>query len=353
MAADTEAAGADPANPPVAEWQGDRLVVLDQTVLPGEVRLLELRTATDVANAIRRLAVRGAPLIGVCGAFGVVLGLQAGEPLDRVIDLLGGARPTAVNLRWAVERVAAAARTVTDAADAETVAAAAEREALRVQEEDRESCRRIAAAGQAELSGRTRLMTHCNAGRLATAGIGTALAPIYAKALAGEPVSVLATETRPLLQGARLTAWELAVAGVPVTLVPDTAAGAALAAGRVDAVIVGCDRVAGNGDTANKIGTYSLAVLARENGVPFYVAGPLSSFDAVTADGGDIVIEERAAAEVRQVGAVTTAPEVPVWNPAFDVTPARYITAFITDVGVLRPPYAASIAAALHRDAES
>jgi methylthioribose-1-phosphate isomerase len=218
-----------------------------------------------------------------------------------------------------------------------------------VQEEDRESCRRIAAAGQAELSGRTRLMTHCNAGRLATAGIGTALAPIYAKALAGEPVSVLATETRPLQQGARLTAWELAVAGVPVTLVPDTAAGAALAAGRVDAVIVGCDRVAGNGDTANKIGTYSLAVLAKENGVPFYVAGPLSSFDAVAADGADIVIEERSAAEVRQVGPVTTAPDVPVWNPAFDVTPARYIAAFITDVGVLRPPYGASIAAALRR----
>jgi methylthioribose-1-phosphate isomerase len=349
MAADSTAAVTDAANPPVVAWQGDRLVVLDQTVLPGEVRLLEMRTATDVASAIRRLAVRGAPLIGVCGAFGVVLGLQAGEPLDRVIDLLGGARPTAVNLRWAVERVAAAARTVTDAADAETVAAAAEREALRVQEEDRESCRRIAVAGQAELSGVTRLMTHCNAGRLATAGIGTALAPIYAKALAGEPVSVLATETRPLQQGARLTAWELAVAGVPVTLVPDTAAGAALAAGRVDAVIVGCDRVAGNGDTANKIGTYSLAVLAKENGVPFYVAGPLSSFDAVAADGADIVIEERSAAEVRQVGPVTTAPDVPVWNPAFDVTPARYIAAFITDVGVLRPPYGASIAAALRR----
>lgn len=346
MAATSEAADTARANPPVVDWQGDRLVVLDQTVLPGEVRTLELRTASEVATAIQRLAVRGAPLIGVCGAFGVVLGLQAGEQLDRLVELLGEARPTAVNLRWAVERVAAAARTSVDPVGS------AEREALRVQDEDRESCRRIAAAGQAELSGVTRLMTHCNAGRLATAGNGTALAPIYAKALAGEPVSVLATETRPLQQGARLTAWELAVAGVPVTLLPDTAAGAALAAGQVDAVIVGCDRVAANGDTANKIGTYSLAVLARENGVPFYVAGPLSSFDLATREGADIVIEERAAAEVRQVGPVTTAPEVPVWNPAFDVTPARYVTAFLTDAGVVRPPYGASIAAAVHRAEE-
>jgi methylthioribose-1-phosphate isomerase len=218
---------------------------------------------------------------------------------------------------------------------------------LRLLEQDRESCSRIASAGLDELSAASRLMTHCNAGRLATCGMGTALAPIYAKAAAGQQVAVLATETRPLQQGARLTAGELAAAGVPVTLVPDTAAGAALASGRVDAVVVGCDRVAANGDTANKIGTYALAVLAHENDVPFYVAGPLSTFDPATPTGADIVIEERAAAEVRQVGAVATAPDVPVWNPAFDVTPARYIRAFITDAGVLRPPYPTSIAAAL------
>lgn len=326
---------------PVIEWYGDRLVVLDQTLLPAEVRTLELRTSLDVIEAIQRLAVRGAPLIGVCGAFGVVLGLQAGEPLDDLVARLGGARPTAVNLRWAVEQVAGVARTAADPVGA------AESESLRLLDEDRRSCSRIAEAGITELSAMSRLMTHCNAGRLATCGMGTALAPIYAKAAAGQPVAVLATETRPLQQGARLTAWELNAAGVPVTLVPDTAAGAALAAGRVDAVIVGCDRVAANGDTANKIGTYALAVLAHENGVPFYVAGPRSSFDPTTPTGADIVIEERAAAEVRRLGTVATAPDVPVWNPAFDVTPARYIRAFLTDAGVLRPPFGEAIAAAL------
>ena len=177
--------------------------------------------------------------------------------------------------------------------------------------------------------------------------MGTALAPVYAKAAAGQPVSVVATETRPLQQGARLTAWELQAMGIAVTLIADTAAGAAMLSGRVDAVIVGCDRVAANGDTANKVGTYGLAVLARENGLAFYVAGPLSTFDPATATGADIVIEERSATEVRGVGPVVTAPDVPVWNPAFDVTPARYVTAFITDAGVLRPPFEQSVAAAL------
>jgi methylthioribose-1-phosphate isomerase len=280
-------------------------------------------------------------LIGVCGAFGVALGLRAGEPLDDLVERVGSARPTAINLRWAVEQVAAIARTSAEPASAAVA------ESMRLLQEDRESCSRIGAAGLDELSDVSRLMTHCNAGRLATCGMGTALAPIYAKAAAGTPVSVIATETRPLQQGARLTAWELSAAGVPVTLVSDTAAGAALASGRVDAVIVGCDRVASNGDTANKIGTYALAVLAHENGVPFYVAGPLSTFDAATRTGGDIVIEERAGAELRRTGSSVTAPDVPVWNPAFDVTPARYITAFITDAGVLRPPFEASITAAM------
>ena len=331
------------SNVPVIEWRGDRLAVLDQTGLPTEVRILELRTSAAVIDAIQRLAVRGAPLIGVCGAFGVVLGLLGGEQLDDLVERVGSARPTAVNLRWAVQRVAAAARTAADPV------AEATAESLRLLDEDRESCSRIAAAGLDELSAVSRLMTHCNAGRLATCGMGTALAPIYAKAEAGQPVAVIATETRPLRQGARLTAWELDAAGVPVTLIPDTAAGAALAAGRVDAVIVGCDRVAANGDTANKIGTYALAVLAHENDVPFYVAGPLSTFDPATSTGGDIVIEERSADEVRGSGSVASALDVPVWNPAFDVTPARYIRAFITDAGVLRPPYPTSIAAALSR----
>ena len=258
---------------PVIDWRGDQLVVLDQTLLPGEVRLLELRTAADVVDAIRRLAVRGAPLIGVCGAFGIVLGLQAGEPLDRLVSQVGDARPTAVNLRWAVDQVAVVARGSADPA------AAAEAEAIRLLDADRDSCRRIGDAGLAELDGLPRLLTHCNAGRLATCGMGTALAPIYAKAAAGQEVSVIATETRPLQQGARLTTWELQAMGIAVTLITDTAAGAALRSGRVDAVIVGCDRVAANGDTANKIGTYALAVLARENRIPCYVAGPLSTFD--------------------------------------------------------------------------
>jgi methylthioribose-1-phosphate isomerase len=327
--------------PLVIDWRDGALVVLDQTLLPGEVRLLELRTAAEVVDAIRRLAVRGAPLIGVCGAFGMVLGLRAGEPLERLVEQVGDARPTAVNLRWAVDQVAAVARSAADPV------AAAEAEAVRLLEADQESCRRMGAAGLAELEGLSRVLTHCNAGRLATCGMGSALAPVYAKAAAGQAISVVATETRPLQQGARLTAWELSVAGIPVTLVPDTAAGAAIASGRVDAVIVGCDRVAANGDTANKIGTYALAVLARENGLPFYVAGPLSTFDAATASGSEIVIEERSASEVRGLGSAITAPDVPVWNPAFDVTPAEYVSAFITDAGVLRPPFGAAIAEAL------
>lgn len=314
------------------EWCDDHLEVIDQTVLPDRVEIAKLATSADVVDAIQRLAVRGAPAIGVCGAFGVVIGLREGRPIEELVRDIGQARPTAVNLRRAVERVAAAA----DPLD----------EALRIQAEDRESCERIGAFGRAELTSASRILTHCNTGRLATAGIGTALGIVYAKAEAGERVEVLATETRPALQGSRLTAWELKDAGIPVTLLADAAAGFALREGRVDAVVVGCDRVAANGDTANKIGTYTLAVLAKEAGVPFYVAGPLSSFDVDTATGDAIVIEQRSADEVRTIGDRDVAADVPVWNPVFDVTPAHLIAAFITDVGVLRPPYEVSIAGA-------
>jgi len=337
------------------DWRDGRLEVVDQTALPGELRVLELRTVAEVVGALRRLAVRGAPAIGVCAAFGVVLGLREHEPRDlgeaqavlaRVAAELEAARPTAVNLRWAVRRVAAAARD--QATDPEALQGIALAEALRVLEEDRAACRRIAEHGRAELASRRRILTHCNTGRLATAGTGTALGIVYAKAAAREPVEVWATETRPLLQGARLTAWELVDAGIPVTLLPDTAAGSAMARGLVDSVLVGCDRVARNGDTANKIGTYNLAVLARANGIPFHVAGPLSSFDPDAADGSAIVVEERAAAEVRFLGDARLAPDgAHVWNPAFDVTPAALVTAFVTDAGVLRPPFADSIARAL------
>jgi methylthioribose-1-phosphate isomerase len=320
-------------------WRDGHLEVIDQTALPGQLRVLRLAGVAEVVDALRRLVVRGAPAIGVCGAFGVVVGLA------ELAATLEAARPTAANLGWAVRRVAAAARRGSDPAAMRRLAL---QEALRIQEEDRAACRRIGAAGRDLLAGRDRLLTHCNTGRLATAGIGTALGVVYAKAAAGEPVQVWATETRPLLQGARLTAWELVTAGIPVTLVADGAAGAALAAGRVDAVLVGCDRVARNGDTANKVGTYGLAVLARANGVPFYVVGPLSSFDPAAPDGDAIEIEQRAAAELREVAGARLAPEqAEVWNPAFDITPAELVTAFVTDAGVLHPPFATSIPAAL------
>ena len=340
-------------------WRDDRLEIVDQTLLPERLVVRQLTTVAEVVEALGRLAVRGAPAIGVAGAFGVVLGLaEAGPPrpgpdglaaaraeLERAAATLEVARPTAVNLRWAVRRVAAAAAGAADAAELRRLALA---EALAVLEEDRAACARMAEAGRAELAARHRLLTHCNTGRLATAGLGTALGVVYAKAAASEPVQVLATETRPLLQGARLTAWELVNAGIPVTVVADTAAGAAMAGGLVDAVLVGCDRVAANGDTANKIGTYSLAVLARANQLPFYVVGPLSSFDPGAASGADIEIEQRPAAEVSTIAGREVAPgAAAVWNPAFDVTPADLITAFITDAGVLRPPYTRSVAAAL------
>jgi len=340
-------------------WRDGRLEIVDQTLLPERLVVRQLTTVAEVVEALGRLAVRGAPAIGVAGALGVVLGLaEAGPPrpgpdglaaaraeLERAAATLEVARPTAVNLRWAVRRVAAAAAGAADAAELRRLALA---EALAVLEEDRAACARMAEAGRAELAARHRLLTHCNTGRLATAGLGTALGVVYAKAAASEPVQVLATETRPLLQGARLTAWELVNAGIPVTVVADTAAGAAMAGGLVDAVLVGCDRVAANGDTANKIGTYSLAVLASANQLPFYVVGPLSSFDPGAASGADIEIEQRPAAEVSTIAGREVAPgAAAVWNPAFDVTPADLITAFITDAGVLRPPYTRSIAAAL------
>jgi methylthioribose-1-phosphate isomerase len=335
-------------------WRDGRLEAIDQTLLPERLVVLELRTVAEVVGALRRLAIRGAPAIGVAAAFGVVLGLderrprtaeQAGAALDEIAAELEAARPTAVNLSWAVRRVVAAAR---GAGDASQMRRRALEEARRVLEEDRAACRRMAEFGRAELAGRRRLLTHCNAGRLATAGLGTALGVVYAMAAAGEPVQVLASETRPLLQGARLTAWELLDAGIPVTLLAEGAAAAAMARGMVEAVLVGCDRVARNGDTANKVGTYGLSVLARSHGIPFYVVGPLSSFDPQTADGDRIVIEERSADELRKLGGVMVAPAgAEAWNPAFDVTPAGLISGFVTDAGVLRPPFAESIARVL------
>jgi methylthioribose-1-phosphate isomerase len=366
-------------------WRDDHLEAIDQTLLPERVVLLELRTVAEVVGALRRLAIRGAPAIGVAAAFGVVLGLDERRPatgeeaaaaLQEIAAELEAARPTAVNLAWAVRRVVAAARAAGEARHGPAAQAPPEApahppppeapaapadvrrraldEALWLLEEDRVACRRMAEFGRAELAGRRRLLTHCNTGRLATAGMGTALGVVYAIAESGAPVEVLASETRPLLQGARLTAWELLDAGIPVTLLAEGATAAAMAGGMVEAVLVGCDRVARNGDTANKIGTYGLSVLARSHGIPFYVVGPLSSFDPVAATGDQIVIEERSADELRRLAGVQVAPAgATAWNPAFDVTPAALISGFITDVGVLRPPFDESISTALGGAAEA
>jgi len=309
---------------PAVAWTGDAIEIIDQTLLPAEERVITLRTVDDVVDAIQRLAVRGAPAIGVTGALGVLL--TGGD--RAAAERIAAARPTAVNLRWAVSRVLASRDR--------------EAEALAILKEDVAACRAIGEHGRVELADATRILTVCNAGRLATAGIGTALGVVYAKAEAGEPVEVFACETRPLLQGARLTAWELADAGIRVTVLPDGAAASLLARGGVDAVIVGCDRVAANGDVANKVGTYPVALAARRHGVPFHVAGPRSTLDPATATGAEIEIEQRDGGEVRAIAGldVTT----PVWNPAFDVTPAELVTSLITDAGVLRAPYGPAIA---------
>ena len=342
---------------PSVAWVDDHIEIIDQTKLPTVLDVVELRTVDAVVDVITRLAVRGAPAIGVCGAYGMVLGLDERAPttttgalsaLDELVDTIGNARPTAVNLSWAVTRIrdAAAAGAATIGDDVAALRVLVLSEADHILREDRDACTRIGLFGLDALAGVTRLLTHCNTGRLATAGWGTALGVIYAKVANGESITVYASETRPLLQGARLTSWELHDAGIDVTLIPDGASSAAMAQGRVEAVIVGADRIAANGDTANKIGTFTHAVNARYAGIPFYVAAPLSTFDTSITSGAEIVIEERPADEMRRWASEPTAPaDIDVWNPAFDVTPADLITAIITEVGVLEPPYDQSIRA--------
>jgi methylthioribose-1-phosphate isomerase len=348
----------DALRPSVA-WAGDRIEIIDQTRLPGELTIVQISTVDDVVDAIYRLAVRGAPAIGACGALGVVVGLDERRPRDsssarttlaELAAAIGSARPTAVNLQWAVDRVRSVASRGTTPAEIRSLALT---ESLKIIEEDRDACARIGEAGRAELAGLENIMTHCNTGRLATAGWGTALGVVYAKAAAGERVKVMASETRPLLQGARLTTWELMDAGIDVTLMPDGSDAAAMAQGWVDAVIVGADRIAANGDTANKIGTFSHAVNARHAGIPFYVAAPLSTFDTTLEAGDGIEIELRSSEELTSWRSEPTAPSnVPTWNPAFDVTPAELITAIITEAGVLRPPFETSIRAAFEEQGD-
>jgi methylthioribose-1-phosphate isomerase len=332
---------------------GDAVELLDQRLLPGEERYLRLASAEEVARAIEDMAVRGAPAIGVAAAMGVAieLGRAPDRELRRALDAscarLARTRPTAVNLAWALARMAAELGPSLDAGAApHALRAAARALAQRIHDEDVASCRAIGDAGSALLPPRARVLTHCNAGALATAGYGTALGVVRSAARDGRLQAVLAQETRPFLQGARLTAWELARDGIPVTLVTDGMGGALMARGEVDAVIVGADRIAANGDVANKIGTYTLAVLARAHGLPFYVAAPLSTLDLATPTGREIPIEERSSDEVTVIAGRRIAPlGVRALHPAFDVTPAEYVTALVTERGVLRPPYGPALAA--------
>jgi methylthioribose-1-phosphate isomerase len=327
------------------------LHLLDQTRLPAEERWIECRTPDDVADAIRRLAVRGAPAIGVAAACGLALGMRAagaGEPplerFERDAELLAATRPTAVNLGWAIDRARrVAGERAGDGAVA--VAGALDELADAIAREQLDADRRMAELGAELLEPGDRVLTHCNTGPLATGGTGTAGGVIARAWDAGRLAQVWVDETRPLLQGARLTAWELTRAGIPFRLVTDGSVGALMARELVDRVIVGADRIARNGDVANKIGTYTIAVLANRHGVPFYVAAPLSTVDPATATGAEIAIEERDAAEVTRVGGRAIAPDgAPAANFAFDVTPAELVTAIVTEAGVLRPPLSEAIA---------
>ncbi len=338
---------------------GPAVRMIDQTLLPGELVLLDLRTVEGLCEAIRSLRVRGAPAIGCAAALGLALVAQQAEvttseemlaALEEAREQLAATRPTAVNLFWALERVMGIAR-LAALLGPERIREQVLHEAQEIVAEDLERCRGIGRMGAPLLPDEGNVLTHCNAGALACAGYGTALGVIRAAVEAGKKLHVWADETRPLLQGARLTAWEMQAEGIPCTVLCDNAAAALMAQGKVDCVVVGADRIAANGDVANKIGTYGVAVLARAHGVPFYVAAPLSTLDAATPSGAAIPIEQRDGQEVSLVAGRLTDPITPVGvglhNPAFDVTPAELVTAIITETAVLRAPYGPAIAQAL------
>ncbi len=337
---------------PTIAWRGRSVVMIDQRKLPGQETYVRCRTYIQVAQAIEKMVVRGAPAIGIAAAYGLALGALAlsaetGRSVDRdfekVYRRLERTRPTARNLFWALERMRAVYERER-ANGLRAIRAALLEEAKAIELEDVETNRAIGRHGQALIRDGATVLTHCNAGALATADYGTALGIVRAAVEAGKSVRVFADETRPFLQGARLTVWELDRDGIPVVLITDGMAGWFMRRGEIGAVVVGADRIAANGDTANKIGTYSLAVLAKENGVPFYVASPTSTIDFSITDGGAIPIEERSPDEVREVGGrLVTLPYAEVRNPAFDVTPAGYITAIVTERGVRRPPYDISL----------
>ncbi len=328
-------------------WRDERLEMIDQRVLPATVRYVPFESALTVADGIRSMVVRGAPAIGCAAAYGVALDAlrlqhrprdEFSREMDRAFDVLAASRPTAVNLFWALARMRRAWETCVDDTP-DRSAARLLAEAHEIFAADIAANRSMGRHGAALIANGARILTHCNAGALATAGHGTALGVIRSAVEAGKSVSVIADETRPFLQGARLTAWELMQDDIPVTLIADNAAGYLMTCGEIDTVIVGADRVAGNGDVANKIGTYQVAVLARRHNIPFYVAAPLSSIDAAAACGADIRIEERSADEVTGYATLRWAPEhVAVRNPVFDITPSELVTALITECGVIRSP---------------
>jgi methylthioribose-1-phosphate isomerase len=339
---------------PTIDWQGDVIVMVDQRKLPAQEVYVRCTTAPEVARAIRTMVIRGAPAIGVATAMGIALGMrrstakgtkQFAVEFQKICDLMAGTRPTAVNLFWAIDRMK---KTFAEAAQAgcstEEIATRLETEARRIHDEDVANCRLLGGFGAAVVPDGARVLTHCNAGALATAGYGSALGVVRAAVEAGKKVSVIADETRPFLQGARLTAWELLRDGINTTVITESMAGPLMRAGDVDLVVVGADRIAANGDTANKIGTYTVAVLAHEHKIPFYVAAPVSTSDLATPSGSEIPIEERHQREVTHIGSARLTPEgALIRNLAFDVTPHRYITGIITERGIYEAPYTESL----------
>jgi methylthioribose-1-phosphate isomerase len=339
---------------PTIAREADVVVMIDQRKLPAEEIYVRCTTAAEVARAIKTMVIRGAPAIGVAAAYGIALGMRKSAATGtqkfaaefyKICELMAGTRPTAVNLFWAIDRMK---RSFAEGANAgesvDQIKDRLDREAEAIHDEDVASCRALGAFGAAVVPDQARILTHCNAGALATAGYGTALGVVRGAVEAGKRVAVFADETRPFLQGARLTAWELIRDGIETTVITDNMAGSLMRKGGVNFVVVGADRIAANGDTANKIGTYTVAVLAREHGIPFYVAAPLSTVDLKTPDGSQIPIEERQAKEVTHIKGVQLAPDgALIWNPAFDVTPHQFIAGIITERGICRPPYTESL----------
>ena len=348
---------------PTIEWNDGTVVMIDQRKLPAKEVYVHCKTPRQVAKAIKTMVIRGAPAIGVAAAMGLALGVHRSKATGtqelaaefyKVCDLLAETRPTAVNLFWAIDRMKGVFSEAARGGSApEELKALMLAEARQVESEDVESCRTLGSYGSEVVPDGGHVLTHCNAGALATGGYGTALGVIRAAVAHGKRVGVFADETRPFLQGARLTAWELCRDGIETTVITDSMAGPLMREGKVDVVVVGADRIAANGDVANKIGTYTVAVLAKTHGVPFYVAAPVSTVDLATADGTDIPIEERDEREVTHVGSTRIAPAgAGIWNPAFDVTPYGLIAGIITDQGICRPPYTESLRAACERGSQ-